>query len=189
MVRHAPTASNLGKVFMGQLDVPALPVDDPERFQVPRTGDRTIYTSPLSRARTTAAMLFPDEIAIVDARLAERAVGEWEGLDHATVQAQWPGAFADGKVDPFAAPPGGETLGQLSRRVGDFLEMLVECPGEGDVYVVTHNGWVRMALLLNGDLALDELFAEPVPFLQPIAVELKPDRLRERTPHSIRNRL
>ena len=182
LVRHAPTASNIGKVFMGQLDVPALPVEAPERFQVPRVGDRTIYTSPLERARATATLLFPDEIALVDERLSERAVGEWQGLNHDAVRARWPWAFTGGKVNPLADPPGGETLDELSRRVGSFLTMLAERQGSSDVYVVTHNGWIRMALYLNGDIAFEKLFAEPVPFLQPTAFDLRPGRLPEQGP-------
>ncbi len=42
------------------------------------------------------------------------------------------------------------------------------------------NGWLRMALLLNGDIALAELFAEPVRFLRPRPFERNADRLRER---------
>jgi ribonuclease H / adenosylcobalamin/alpha-ribazole phosphatase len=180
LVRHAPTSSNFGKVFMGQLDVPALPVEHPERFRVPGTGPRKIYASPLGRARTTAALLFPGETAFIDDRLAERSVGAWEGLDHATVKARWPSAFADGKVDPLAEPPGGETLNQLTRRVRDFLAMLVSRQDERDVYVVTHNGWIRLALHLNGEVALEQLFAEPVPFLRPISFELTQETLRRR---------
>jgi len=37
-----------------------------------------------------------------------------------------------------------------------------------DVYVVTHNGWIRVALMLSFEIAPDELFAEQVPFLMPI---------------------
>ena len=124
------------------------------------------------------ALLFPHEAVFIDDRLAERAVGEWEGLDHASVKARWPGAFVDGKVNPLAEPPRGETLDQFARRVADFLDLLVKRQDEREVYVVTHNGWIRMALYLNGDVALDKLFADPVPFLQPIPISLNPETLR-----------
>ena len=182
LIRHAPTASNIGKVFMGQTDVPALAVEDPARLRVARAGPHAIYTSPLSRARTTASLLSPAEEAIVDARLSERCVGEWEGLDHATVKARWPDAFAGKVVDPRTTPPGGEAIEQFGERVASFLEMLTERRTPEDVYVVTHNGWVRMALLINGYITVERLFAESVPFLQPLALDLRPERLRDPLP-------
>jgi len=98
------------------------------------------------------------------------------------VTARWPDAFSDGVVNPCARPPGGESLDQLSHRVRDFLETMVDRQADGPVYVITHNGWIRMALLLNGDITIGRLFATPVPFLEPIELDLKPDRLRERRP-------
>jgi broad specificity phosphatase PhoE len=166
LVRHAPTASNVAKLFMGQQDVPAMDLEAPERFRIPRQRPRRLFTSPLSRARTSVGVLFPGEKAVIDARLAERSVGEWEGLDHATVRARWPDAFVDGVISPDVVPPGGESLGQLRARVASFLADLEDATD--DVYVVTHNGWIRTALLLNGDIGIEGLFAEPVPFLQPL---------------------
>jgi len=77
---------------MGQQDVPALEVENADRFAVAGSRLRTIYTSPLMRARCSVPLLFPDEVAVVDVRLAERSVGEWEGLDHAAVRSRWPEA-------------------------------------------------------------------------------------------------
>ena len=96
-------------VFQGQSDVPAEPIEDPARHAIPAAGPRTIYTSPLQRALTAAEVLFPGENAIVDDRLMERSVGEWEGLDHATVRRRWP-AYGDETTDLMLTPPGGESL-------------------------------------------------------------------------------
>jgi alpha-ribazole phosphatase len=165
LVRHAPTAANAAGVFQGQSDVPAEPIEDPERHRIPVSGPRTIYTSPLLRARAAAEVLFPEETAIVDERLMERSVGEWEGLDHATVRRRWP-AYGGDKTDLMLTPPGGESLDEFVARVKDFLLDLADV--RGDVYAVTHNGWIRVALMLNFEIAPDKLFAESVPFLVPI---------------------
>jgi broad specificity phosphatase PhoE len=165
LVRHAPTAANSSGVFQGQSDVPAEPIVDPERHAIPATRPRTIYTSPLQRARTAAEVLFPGETAIVDDRLMERSVGEWEGLDHATVRRRWP-AYGGETIDLMLTPPGGESLDEFAARVKSFLLDLAGATD--DTYVVTHNGWIRMALMLNFEIAPDKLFAEPVPFLVPI---------------------
>lgn len=167
LVRHAPTAANSGKIFQGQQDTPALPVDEAALVVIP-PGARAVYTSPLHRARTAAAALFPQDVAIQDERLLERSVGEWEGLHHDEVQARWPGTFlADGSLDPAAEPPGGETLEQFAQRVEEFLVWL-EGRHEEDVYLVTHNGWIRVALWLDGRIPRSVLFGDSVSFMTPI---------------------
>ncbi len=104
-------------------------------------------------------------------------MGEWEGLDHATVRSRWPEAFAEGVIDPLMQPPGGESMRQLQDRIAGFLQTLAGQADDNDVYVVSHNGWIRTAMLVNGELSMDRLFAEPVPFPRPIAFELRPERL------------
>jgi len=154
-----------------------LQVEDACRFAVARSRPCTVYTSPLQRARHSAALLFPGEEAVVDDRLAERSVRDWEGLDHATVRSRWPQAFAAGTIDPLVQPPGGESIRELQDRVAGFLRMLAAPTDEHDGYVVTHNGWTRTARLVNGELSKERLFADPVPFLQPIAFDLRSERL------------
>ena len=100
-------------------------------------------------------------------------------MTHATVTARWPGVLADGVVDPSVTPPGGESIEQLGQRVVNFLDMVAERPDHRNAYFVTHNGWIRMALLLNGDITVERLFAGPVPFLRPIAFQPRPDQLEQ----------
>jgi len=165
LVRHAPTAANASGVFQGQSDVPVEPIEDPERHAIPATRPRTIYTSPLLRARTAAELLFPGEPVIAHDRLMERSVGAWEGLDHATVRRHWP-EYGEDATDLRLTPPGGESLDAFIGRVQGFLLSLTG--SVLDTYVVTHNGWIRVALMLRGEITPDRLFAEAVPFLLPI---------------------
>jgi probable phosphoglycerate mutase len=165
LVRHAPTAANASGVFQGQSDVPAEPIDNPGRYRVSNPRARTIYTSPLQRARNAIGVLFPGEPFIADDRLMERSVGEWEGLDHEIVRRRWP-EYGTDKIDLMLTPPGGEDLDEFVARVKSFL---VELDGAtDDSYVVTHNGWIRVALMLTNEIAPNRLFAESVPFLVPI---------------------
>lgn len=157
---------------MGQADVPALPIGEPERFLVPIRRPRTVYSSPLTRALTTAATLFPGETPIVDGRLMERDAGEWEGMGHRQVRARWPEAFVQGHLNPDVDPPGGESLEQFTKRVASFLKTIAPHPADHDLFVVTHNGWIRVARHLNGEIPMDRLFAEQVPFMRPIALDL-----------------
>lgn len=76
-VRHAETVWNRERIFMGGLDVA------PDPAALARIGpglpaDR-VYASPLRRAALTAAALFPGAEVILDDRLRERGMGEWEG--------------------------------------------------------------------------------------------------------------
>lgn len=183
VVRSSPSANTLERrpQVHGKAGYRGLPGEGPSILPISRAGPRTVYSSPLRRARSSAALLFPGERVSVDQRLSERAVGDWEGLDHATVEARWPDAFANGVVDPFVTPPDGETGDHFKERVASFLEMLLSSQYESagsEAYVVTHNGWIRVALLLNGQIGLGELFAEPVPFLRPIPLALDPQAVR-----------
>lgn len=169
LVRHAPTAANRDGVFMGQQDVPAMAITSPATYRIPAGAPRLIHASPLLRALSAAEILFPGEIARPDPLLLERSVGEWEGLDHATVESRWPGTFVDGVIDPRLVPPGGESVEDLCARVTAFFARIAA--ETSDVYVVTHNGWIRAAMLLNGQITADHLFAEQVPFLTPLEFE------------------
>lgn len=73
LVRHAPTSSNFGRRFMGQLDVPPIRVEDPARYAVARSRPRQVYSSPLTRARASAGILFPGESAHIDPQLMDRS--------------------------------------------------------------------------------------------------------------------
>lgn len=173
---------NAQKIFMGQRDVAAIALDDPARYRVPHVGDRprVVFSSPLQRARAAADVLFPTDGARLDARLVERGMGELEGLDHHTVRARWPESFVGDAVNPRFAPPGGESLDAFAQRVAGFLQDVFSGSHDGDVYVVTHNGWIRMARYLSGELALDELFTASVPFLEPALYLPDLGRLAER---------
>lgn len=72
-------------------------------------------------------------------------------------------------------------MDELAHRVGTLLEMLVDLQGGDDVYVVTHNGSVRMAMLLNAGISVSELFTKPSRSCTG-RLRLRPDRLREWRP-------
>ncbi|QLQ11511.1 MAG: histidine phosphatase family protein [Nocardioidaceae bacterium] len=160
--RHAPTAHNRGRVFQGQIDVPPLPLGEiaPIRTGDEATDGYVLLTSPLQRAVVAAHALFPRATPVLDNRLLERSVGAWEGLTHDEVIAGWPDSFMDGKLNALADPPGGESVLALLTRCHDFLSSLDRYDGE--VFAVTHNGWIRAALLLTGKSLLPR--SSPIPY-------------------------
>lgn len=168
VIRHAPTAANRAGVFQGQADVPPLPLGPVEPLAA--EPPFLLLCSPLRRALVAAQALFPGTGPALDPRLMERSVGAWEGLDHASVVAGWPDAFLNGRINPAVTPPGGESVADLLQRVHEFLSDHRENPAA--VYAVTHNGWIQAALLLTGAIGIDRLFADPVPFLTPLPLDL-----------------
>ncbi len=157
-------------MFQGQRDVPALVLDDGLVSPLPHNGPRRVFSSPLGRALTAAEVLFPGEPVTTDDLLLERSVGEWEGLSHDEVRSRWPEYVVDGLIDLHRTPPGGESLTALLERCWRFLSAL---PTDPPAYVFTHNGWVRGAMLLTGEVATSDLFATPVPLLTPLPLDLE----------------
>ena len=148
LVRHAVTAWNREGRVQGQSDVPLSRSGEAQarslhqRFaeEVAR-GDVQLYSSPLSRARTTAALAFPGHEPILDARLSELDFGTFEGLTLAERLAlpEW----HIWTRDPFtASAPGGESYGELYRRSGAWLEQSLATLPHPDTHLVavTHSG-------------------------------------------------
>lgn len=112
-------------------------------------GERVLlYTSPLSRARSTAALAFPEHAPILDPRLSELDYGVFEGLTLTERQAlpEWHAW----RLEPFYhAPPGGESYRELTRRVADWFVNLPDAP---HVVAVTHSGTVQALLTRLLDL-------------------------------------
>jgi probable phosphoglycerate mutase len=101
-------------------------------------------SSPLIRARTTMEIvratlgLQPSGFAI-DARLAEIAFGEWEGLTYADVLKRDEDVVARRESDKWGfQPPGGESYEQLTVRMRAWYETV-----DKDTVVAAHGGTAR----------------------------------------------
>jgi len=135
LVRHGRTEANANGLLLGRLD-PGL--DRVGEWQVSLLADALgpvdrVVTSPLLRARQTAAALgAPVE---VDERVVELDYGELDGLPLAEVPAS---LWARWREDPTFAPPGGESLAELGRRVAEAMADLAEEARERNIVVVSH---------------------------------------------------
>jgi len=147
VVRHGRTLSNASGLLLGRAD-PAL--DDTGRGQAGRLAaavgsvDR-IISSPLLRTRQTAeAIAEVAGVAVeIDDRFIELDYGEWDQrpLGDISVE-QW----AAWRADVDFAPPGGESLATLGRRVRSALDELAADPPERTVVVVTHVSPIKAAV-------------------------------------------
>jgi broad specificity phosphatase PhoE len=155
-VRHGLTDWNVQQRLQGRNDVPLNPEG---RAQAARCGEILhdlivrdgrepaelgYVSSPLIRARTTMEIvratlgLQPAGFAI-DARLAEIAFGEWEGLTYADVLKRDKDVVARRESDKWGfLPPGGESYAQLTVRIRAWYETV-----DKDTVVAAHGGTAR----------------------------------------------
>jgi alpha-ribazole phosphatase len=165
LVRHAPTADNVGGRLMGaSVDPPALPegLERARSIVLPEAVSRVVC-SPARRAVQTARALVPELEPVLDERWRERSFGAWEGLAKSEVPAE--ALNTRGAVRLDAEPPGGEAWEALRGRVAAALADV----GPGDL-VVAHNGTLRAALVVLGRLTLPEAAEASLTHLEVLTV-------------------
>jgi alpha-ribazole phosphatase len=164
LIRHGSVVGAETRRFIGQLDVPLSPLGEAQcaalAARLTTAGLSAIYTSDLARARRTgeiigaATGLTPRCVG----SLREMAMGRWDGLTAAEIEAVDPAAFAQwlSRIGEFPFP-GGESVRDLFERVWPAFEAIVEAhPGER-VAVVAHGGTNRAILCRALGLSLDRL--------------------------------
>jgi broad specificity phosphatase PhoE len=169
LVRHGESTWNATRRFQGGLDAPLSPRGRsqaealaaelaPIRFDA-------LYTSPLTRARDTAAAcsavlgLEPME----DDDLREVGLGDWEGLTLDTVLAQDRDRYERWLRAPVDhSPPGGEPMAALATRVRGALDRLVARHPAGRVLVVSHGGAIGSVLCGWLGRPLDAIWTLPL---------------------------
>lgn len=150
LIRHGATQWNLDGRIQGRADPPLAPAgrDAVSAWRLPPelTGDWTWLTSPLARARETAALLrvapVPVEPALIEPELVEMDWGAWEGRRLAALRAHEGAAMAAAEARGLDfQPPGGESPRQVQDRLRPLLERLA-ATGRPAV-AVTHKGVIR----------------------------------------------
>ncbi len=153
LVRHGETVMSADNVYRGRSDVPLSPLG---WRQVERLGRRlsnedltAIYSSPLVRARDTADAIgrLSGLDPVIDEELNDLDCGEWEGLSDDEVRAQYPEVRHAWLSSPHLVRlPGGESLDDVSARVGRVLERA--CNGKGTIVLVSHRVIIKSAVCL-----------------------------------------
>jgi broad specificity phosphatase PhoE len=143
LVRHGQTDANARGLLQGRVD---LPLSELGRRQAQALAalvptDARVVVSPLRRAQETAAA-FGREIE-VDERWIELDYGELDGRPIADVPEE---LWQRWRADVDFAPPGGESLATLGRRVRTACEDLAAEATEADIVVVSHVSPIKAAV-------------------------------------------
>lgn len=152
LVRHGETIWNHRGLYQGHGD-PALSKVGIAQIraaaaQLRRQNAQIILTSPLLRARQSAAIL-AEELAIPaseDRRLAEIRYGQWEGLSQPEIKMRWPALLRLWKTAPDEVVfPEGGSLTEVQDAVRPFLADAERATK--NIIAVTHQGTIRVAVL------------------------------------------
>ena len=149
LIRHGATEANLARPYriQGRRSDPPLAALGVRQAEATRDflAGRPIdhcYTSPLRRARQTAAIVAAAHglVPVALPALTECDVGRWEGLDWGAVRAAEPEAYDRFHADPAAnGYPGGESLAQVHARSAPALEALLQHHEGESLLVVAHH--------------------------------------------------
>jgi broad specificity phosphatase PhoE len=173
LVRHGETADNTQMRYLGTRDEP-LTENGMRQAQLvagamSRIPVRIVVSSPLRRAADTAARIQEACGAglRLDPRLAEGSFGKWEGRtrdevlklggQNAALLARW-------ESDSSCAPPGGESIVDIQKRVVSLVEELTDEHRGASVVLVSHVGPIKALLAAVLDVPLQtarRLFLDP----------------------------
>ena len=143
--RHGRTAWNEAGRFQGQQDPPLAAAGRAEAVVAARhlvaeglaADDVVVVTSDLRRALGTAEVLagLLGTRALVDRRLREHGLGNWEGLTREEVAERYPGQYADWRAGRPVIGRGGEDAEAVTARA---LAALADLPPARTAVVITH---------------------------------------------------
>lgn len=145
LLRHGQTAMSAERQYSGRSnpELSELGLRQAEAAAIKlaqRGGIDAIVCSPLARTRQTAdavAHKLGLEVRILD-DLIESDFGLWDGKTFAEATAADPELHAKWLTDTSVAPPGGESLQQVHRRVKKARQQIQDDYGAANVLVVSH---------------------------------------------------
>lgn len=153
LIRHGETDYNSELRFQGQIDIP---LNQKGIEQAEKVADffkdiplKTIYTSTLQRARTTAEIIGkakgiePQE---TDA-LREMSFGIWENMNSKDIQKNYAKEWKDFFASPASTTiPKGESMSDVQKRAYPVVQQILDEHPEGDVAFVAHGGIIRVLI-------------------------------------------
>jgi broad specificity phosphatase PhoE len=150
LVRHGQSVANAAGLLSGRAPSPLTEHGRSQVAALSRVvgGAGRLISSPLGRARETAAALGLELPVEIDERWIEVDYGELEGEPVGAVPAE---IWHHWRSDPHFRPPGGETVAEVGIRVRLACEELFAHAGAGaraesDVVVVSHVSPIKAAV-------------------------------------------
>ena len=142
-IRHAQTNYNEQGLFTGQQESyvteEGLKMTREKFAQFDKNFDY-IYRSPLLRTKQTLDAIIPGANAIIDKRITETGLGEWEGKEKDKLDPKLVAEFRAGKY----WPPKAEPKEKIFKRINDFMKDLFEKYKSNErILIVTHAGVIR----------------------------------------------
>ncbi len=145
LIRHGRTQANVEQRWQGHED---WDLDDVGWKQAEALAEwygrrRTVYASPLKRAKSTARHVALNGVIEVD-ELKEISMGRWEGLTFDEIVDGWPGVLETIYRDGVDLKRGetGESWGELTARFASAIGRL-STDDEEQTVVVAHGGAIR----------------------------------------------
>lgn len=166
LLRHAETEWNRERRYQGWRDSPLSPAGSDQAESASRllaaSPLAAVWSSPLARARETAALIAaPHKLPVCEANaFKEMAFGDWEGLTRDEVRHRYPDAHRAWAETPHEAVwPGAETLGGVRTRALAGLEELRAAHEGQTICLVSHGITCRILILEALGLGLDRLWS------------------------------
>jgi len=166
LLRHAETDWNRERRFQGGRDVPLSATGREQAESAARLLAATpldaVWSSPLARARDTAAIIAaPHDLAVQEAAaFREMGFGEWEGLTRDEVRERFADAHRAWVETPQEAIwPGAETLAAVRTRALAGLAALRAAHQGQTICLVTHGITGRLLILEALGLGPDRLWS------------------------------
>ncbi|HEY6540480.1 MAG TPA: histidine phosphatase family protein [Ktedonobacteraceae bacterium] len=152
IARHGETLANREYRFIGSRDDP---LSEHGQVQAAQLAEAlagfpitAVYSSPMQRAYSTALPIAERHSLSVQRcdALREGSFGIWEGMNRAEVLARSPEEaqlFYQWGLDPTLAPPGGESMVAMQRRVCSGIEQLALAHPDQSIVLVSHVGPIK----------------------------------------------
>lgn len=169
LIRHGQTDYNLDRKWQGRIDVPLNALGRKQAQQAKNTLAfekirlDIIFSSPLERATETASIIAERTTKwLIDARLIEIDVGEFDGQPEAEIAKEFGlEKYQKWRDKNFVEPaPSGESLEQASQRVRSFLAYLNNFQQIQKIGIVAHQGiLMAMKAVISGNTSQSALRA------------------------------
>lgn len=164
LIRHGQTDWNATGRWQGQAD-PAL--NEVGREQARQTARElraqkidTLISSDLRRARETAEII-AEELGlrvVLEPRLREVNLGDWQGLYSDEIRARWPNEMQLWLEQPLAIrPPNGESIRELAERVLAAVNDIAARYADLRVGIVAHELPIAVITTHTAGIPLDQL--------------------------------